>query len=369
MYKYSYEEIKKEFEEKGYILLSKEFKGVLEKLEYICPKHKDKGSQFITFSKLHSCNRGCKYCGHERTAKKRRIDFDKKYDKNLCIKHGFEYIDTIRKDGKIMIMFICNKHRELGIQYMVKPNMQRDIKGCKYCSGKQLPEWYVLDKLKKVSPHIELLEPYVNLTTSIKYYCKKHNQYSKNTLQNLLKGEGCCYCGREKLSVLNMLSKEEYQQRVSLKNPNVTVLEYNGSHSSVAKFKCNLCSHIWESSASYMSSDGKLCPNCQKMHYKGEKRVSDVLNVYNIEYIEQYRFEDCKDKRPLPFDFFLPKYNICIEYDGKQHFEQREGWTDLKHIQYHDNIKTRYCEENNIKLIRIPYWDFNNIESIIKEYI
>ena len=68
----------------------------------------------------------------------------------------------------------------------------------------------------------------------------------------------------------------------------------------------------------------------------------------------------------------MPKYNICIEYDGRQHFEivkkfgGLEGFIDTK---IRDTIKNTYCKKNNIKLIRIPYWDFDNIEKILHKEI
>lgn len=65
-----------------------------------------------------------------------------------------------------------------------------------------------------------------------------------------------------------------------------------------------------------------------------------------------------KDKKVLPFDFYLPTHNLCIEYDGLQHFEAVEFWggsENLKYIQKHDQIKNNFCKINNIKLIRIKY--------------
>jgi len=67
---------------------------------------------------------------------------------------------------------------------------------------------------------------------------------------------------------------------------------------------------------------------------------------------------DCLDKKVLPFDFYLIEYNICIEYDGLQHFRAIEyfgGEKTLKITKKHDNIKNEYCLENGIKLYRIRY--------------
>ena len=70
------------------------------------------------------------------------------------------------------------------------------------------------------------------------------------------------------------------------------------------------------------------------------------------------RFKQCKNKRQLPFDFYLPDYNICIEFDGRQHYKSIEyfgGEKHLEYVQYNDKIKTEYCLNNNINLIRIKY--------------
>ncbi len=159
------------------------------------------------------------------------------------------------------------------------------------------------------------------------------------------------------------MTLEEYQKRVFEKNENAIVLEYKGQEKK-AKFQCKKCGFIWESSASSMISNGKQCPNCEH-YYNGERKIKNVLDKWVIKYESQFRFKNCRDKYPLPFDFYLPNDNVCIEYDGQQHFVQRQGWTDLKEIQKHDNIKNLFCKKQNIPLIRIPYWDEEDIEWIL----
>lgn len=91
----------------------------------------------------------------------------------------------------------------------------------------------------------------------------------------------------------------------------------------------------------------------------------------NIKFEKEKTFKDClnpKTERYLRFDFYLPDYNCCIEYDGEQHFKEYANWnsSSLKERQYRDNLKNLYCCNNNIKIIRIPYYDFNKIN---KEYL
>ena len=115
---------------------------------------------------------------------------------------------------------------------------------------------------------------------------------------------------------------------------------------------------------------GQRCPYCQTS--KGEKKIKEYLDNNNIEYIQQYRFEDCRNKKPLPFDFYLPEYNMCIEYDGEQHFSENRafGGADRFWITViHDATKNQYCEDNNINILRIPFWELKNIEEILKKEI
>lgn len=98
----------------------------------------------------------------------------------------------------------------------------------------------------------------------------------------------------------------------------------------------------------------------------GEQEIERILKNHKIEYIFNYRFNEDSVKNK-PYDFYIPSMNLCIEYDGEQHYHMRFDRTllDLTHQKYIDNIKTQYCIDNNIKLIRIPYWKFNEIEKII----
>lgn len=89
----------------------------------------------------------------------------------------------------------------------------------------------------------------------------------------------------------------------------------------------------------------------------------------NIKYIKQKTFKECKDIKLLKFDFYLPEYNMCIEFDGIQHFKpiERFGGIDgFKKTKQNDKTKNIYCDKNNIKLLRIKYNE-NIFEKIISK--
>lgn len=127
--------------------------------------------------------------------------------------------------------------------------------------------------------------------------------------------------------------------------------------------------HIYNTSLATVQRYGH-CKYCYG--YKGERRIAEVLNQANINVETQKTFKDCKDKKPLPFDFYLPDYNLIIEYDGEQHFDIKHSFSGedgFVNTIIHDAIKNQYCEDNNINILRIPYWEFDNIEELIKEKI
>lgn len=83
-----------------------------------------------------------------------------------------------------------------------------------------------------------------------------------------------------------------------------------------------------------------------------------------IEYLSQYSFNDLKDISLLRFDFYLPEFNILIEYQGEQHYKSIEGRGGEKSFRDRikkDSMKRDYCLRNDIKLIEIPYWDYNKL--------
>ena len=122
------------------------------------------------------------------------------------------------------------------------------------------------------------------------------------------------------------------------------------------------CGHKWESSPKKHIYYKQGCPNYNDSI--GEKDIKILLNDANIKYVIQKKFDDCRNINPLPFDFYLLDYNICIEFDGVQHYESIEwfgGQDALDKNILRDSIKNKYCEKNNIKLYRISYLDNINV--------
>jgi len=137
------------------------------------------------------------------------------------------------------------------------------------------------------------------------------------------------------------------------------------------------CGNEWESSWVNIKSRNTWCPFCI-ISSVGEEKIRQFLVNKNITYYFQHTFDDLKGqtkrKTKLRFDFYLPSYNVLIEYDGKQHFEpvnfggcsNEIANKSFLELISNDNIKNEYCEINNITLIRISYKE-KNIEKYLNE--
>lgn len=146
------------------------------------------------------------------------------------------------------------------------------------------------------------------------------------------------------------------------------------SYSSMARvwWKCLDCSNEWEATINQRTNSETGCPACQSS--KGERKIKDIFlsigMVQGIDFISQYKFNDCRNIHPLPFDFYLPHHNLCIEYHGIQHYKPKSffgGETYFKEQKTRDGIKEKYCRENLINFCVISYREYGKIEEILEQ--
>lgn len=123
-------------------------------------------------------------------------------------------------------------------------------------------------------------------------------------------------------------------------------------------FTCRcVCGKVIDVSLADLRSKHTMSCGCQHFS-KGEKYIQALLEQWNIPFETQKRFSECRNKKPLPFDFYLPSYRTCIEYQGEQHYRSVKSWrgeSGFQQRQINDNIKRTYCESHKIHLICIPY--------------
>lgn len=368
-------------EKRGYSLLSdsSEFKNGSSKLRYLCPKHVDKGELAISYSHLKE-GKGCPYCGRERTALSKVSTVSPEDDRKLCEQKGFTYVKTEKIKGRYYIFFICKKHEILGIQKMTRGNMTREsVKGCQYCIGRNLPHWYVKQIIETKYPNYKVLSKYLGMNSPLTCYCTKHNTTFTCEAKYIISlGRGCNECSHEKKVESCKLSIDEVITRVKEANPDVEIVDpdsYLGCEFPL-EIRCKKCGHIWSPPLSSMTANGIRCPTCSPEGYKGEIKISSELSKRNLIFQRQYKIPACKNKRVLPFDFAIlnDKEELLglIEYQGEQHYfpvKHFGGEQKFKDQQQRDTIKVDYCNDNNIPLLEIPYWNYNNIDEIIAKFL
>ena len=142
--------------------------------------------------------------------------------------------------------------------------------------------------------------------------------------------------------------------------------EYNGANKKIL-CQCLTCNNTWEVKPNDLLS-GYGCPICNESH--GERNIRMYLKMHNIDFESQMKFDDLYGigGRRLSYDFYLPTYNILIEYQGQQHERPVNifGGEEQFEIQKeHDKRKREYAEQNNINLVEIWYYDENNISNIL----
>ena len=212
-----------------------------------------------------------------------------------------------------------------------------------------------------------LSKEYLGILNKYEYMCASGHTWTTSASSIINNKTWCPKCGNIHTgNVLRRKNGIEYLNELAIKNNGICLSTAYQTVNHKYEWKCQKC-HTWFATAKHVSN-GTWCPICNK-ESKGEKEISRILNELNVNYIREYIFNDCRGKKqPLPFDFYLPKYNCCIEYDGEQHFIYRETGifeNKLKEIKENETIKTNYCKENNIKLIRIPYGFLKKIKKIL----
>ena len=137
------------------------------------------------------------------------------------------------------------------------------------------------------------------------------------------------------------------------------------------EWKCPSCGKRFNKRILDVTQWGMSCDLCSSGFSKNERLVSIILTKINENYITQKEFSDCRIKQPLPFDFYLPQYNMIIETHGKQHYEEVKFYKTNEHTLKSDKIKKKYCKDNNIQYCEINCSSGKNIDTIeqLKEII
>ena len=350
MKRLTYEEVKEYIESFGYKLLSNEYKNNRTKLEIEC----DKGHIFEMRYGDFQQNRRCPICYNEHRNDDRKLTYE--YVKEYIESFGYtllsnEYINSLTK-----LLIKCPLGHEFEMRY---GGFQQGSR-CPKCKG------VAKNSYEEVKDYIEsfgyelLSDKYRNTKEKLKLKCPKGHEFEMRYHNFKDQGQRCPYCyGNTKYIY------EEVKEYIELFGYKLLSAEYKNNKSNLL-VRCDK-GHEYEVTFHNFKDNGSRCPICNIS--KGERRIIDWLDNNNIEYIyDETYFNNLFGINGglLRPDFILPSYKIWIEYDGEFHYKKYYESQNFETLQIHDEIKNQYAKENGWRLIRIPYWDFENIENILE---
>ena len=291
--------------------------------------------------------------------------------------HGnkYDYSKVKYKNNHSKVIIVCHKHGE----FKQTPHSHLQGKRCNKCVGnkKLTTEEFIK---RAISVHGNKYDyskvKYKNNLILVIIICHKHGEFKQEPGSHL-QGRGCNKCGIEKSNNYNnkpKLTTEQFIKKAILVHGNkynYNKIIYNHSKKKVIII-CHKHGEFEQTPNSHLL--GKGCNKCNESH--GEKLIRKYLEEANIKFIQEKIFKnlDSINNGLLRFDFFLPDFNMCIEYDGQQHFNKKYFEKYYKNNKYetlkkNDRKKSRYCKKHEIKLIRIPYYRYNKIFEILNDVV
>lgn len=295
--------------------------------------------------------------------------------------HGdrYSYNEMEYKNSSTKIKLACHTH---GFFWTTPTNHISRKSGCPACAVAERSAKFsdsfddFIKKLPAVNISLYTYEEdhYKGNGNKMKIYCRTHEAFFEQTPNNHLQGQHCPRCGLEKRAKTRSLCLREYVARCNAVHNYVydySLVDSEKFHA-VRKIDIICPGHgVFTQSKSDHLYSKSGCPVCNAS--KGERLIESFLIEHNIRYTKQKSFSDLwgKTKRAkLRYDFFIDELNLLIEYDGQQHFEDVSVFSEgLSAIQKRDNVKTQYARDNNINLLRIPYYNRDKINEILSSAI
>lgn len=341
---------------------------------YTCNLHEKYGEQCKAVEKIFSTKKPCVYCNHSRLDLTLQDDVSKINPDIVIIG---EYINT---DTRIKCK--CNIHNEI---WESRPlELLKGKIGCKQCIATKRHNSRVkpLSQFKKeismINPNIEFIGDYHNTHTLTDFKCLIHGIEFKSLPCNILNQTSTCpLCAKRNIQLKEGLSIEDLNKVIKKNDLSMEVVDdvYINNRTPI-KCRCLIHNFTYKTQPKnflYKGSSG--CPKCSQS--TGERKLKAILNNLGFNPKPQYSFDDCKHINKLRFDFFDIDKNIAFEYQGQQHYHpvnfggisDERAKKEFKTNQIRDDIKKDYCRKNNIKLICVPYWEYDNMEHFLLDHI
>lgn len=331
------------------------------KVEIICKEH----GLFLTRPDSHLAKKyGCRKCSN---IKNGLVCRNKNWLSDFISIHGdlYDYSKVDYVGNKKKVEIVCKEHGS----FFMKPNAHTTQKqGCHRCYRKYNDkETFIESSVVIFGETYDYSKvEYIDSNTKVELICKEHGSFFMCPKEHINQKQGCPKCG--KISSASKNRKDIDLVISQFKEINGDLYDYSKvfykNNNTKVEIICKIHGSFLQVPKSHMNGDG--CPRCSLS--KGERKIMTYLDKLNIEHIYEFTIDDCRDKNTLSFDFYIPKHNLCIEFDGEQHFRPIEyfgGQISFENQQRRDYIKDMYCLDNKISLIRISYLEYNRIFDIL----
>lgn len=315
---------------------------------------------------------GCIICGNRRSGGvrgKTNQQFLEELSKiTLSIVPLEEYVNAYTK-----ILVECE---ECGKRWKVNPHSLLRGSGCRECSAikaglrRRKTHEQFISEMSELHPELIIHTQYIDSWTKISCTCKQCNRTFNVSPADILHRDGCPKCNVDHLPQRQPKALQTFMNDLYAVHKTIEIIGEYTKASNRVDVKCTVCGHEWSPVGTSLTS-GTGCPICSQSH--GERNIAKYLADNNIFYIAQKTFDSLVGVGGglLSYDFYLPQYNLLVEYQGEYHDGTVPIQTEIEFLkqQEHDKRKRLYAEQHNIKLLEIWYWDSNSIESILNNVL
>ena len=338
------------------------------KLKIICPID----GIFSQTPHNHLAGQGCPKCGKRNGNFKNSNTIEQFINRAIKIHNNkYDYSRVVYTNCMTDVIIICPIHGK----FLQTPNAHINQKqGCPKCGRTQkltIKEFIIKARKIHEDKYDYSKADYVNGNTKVIIICPIDGKFSQKP-KNHLMGKGCPKCGIETISLKKRSTTKMFIAKAQLIHGN----KYNYGKVFYVNAKkdviigCPIHGKFSQKPTHHLNRHG--CPICQSS--KGEIKITKILDKDNEKYIKQKSFKDCinpKTKCRLKYDFYLPKHNILIEFNGLQHYMKNTRWHQneetLEKQQFRDQIKKDYAIHHGYKFLVIKYND--NIEEIMAKVL
>jgi len=294
----------------------------------------------------------------------------------------FDFSKTEYVNREVALMLICKKCK---CEFETKPRHIYYISTpCPKCRQVKISKKNTLNTQEFTAKALKIhgnkynysKVKYKNCSIPVKIWCNECEKYFWQKPKYHLQGSGCQICKSKATSSRLQLSTYDFICNAKkLHNEDYCYDDTNYVNARTkVKIKCNKCANfLWIRPDAHVSGGGCSCSG----ESIGEKCVKNYLKSHKINFIRNKKFDGCKRIRKLSYDFYLPYFNILIEYDGRQHFypffcdkiDEDKSKEVLALQKESDEIKTKFANGRGMKLIRIKYTQIKEIDAILDFFL